>query len=267
MPTCWASQRAELRAAFSERRRQRGRARRRAAPCHDLAQTSRVHPGEDLILRRVVRLSRRRVGEPAVAEAAGISRVPGRIADESDAQRRLAQGLAELCHDLRRSVVQPIEDAQQTRADVIARGPARGRRVSGKSEEVVALAERQMQPLCDRGEHLLRRAGPVAALETGVVVRRHVAEGGDLLAAQPRSPAALAPLQPDIRGLQRLSPHPQECGERVSIDHVSFAFPVTRCGLCSTGRGPRSQDLLLHPSPPVGGAAYAFAQVVLAVTD
>ena len=109
----------------------------------------------------------------------------GRVAGERDAERGLPQRLAELGDDLGGGVVEAVEDAQQAGADVLAGRAARGRVVPGEPEQVVALVEREVQSLRDRGDHLLGRLRPALPLEPGVVVGRHVAERGDLLAAQP----------------------------------------------------------------------------------
>jgi hypothetical protein len=51
----------------------------------------------------------------------------------------------------------------------------------GEPEQVVALVEREVEPLSDRREHLPGGLWSAFPLEPGVVVGRHVAEGGDLL--------------------------------------------------------------------------------------
>jgi hypothetical protein len=57
-----------------------------------------------------------------------------------------------------------------------------GRRLVPREEEqVVALGARKMQPLRDRGDHLLRRLRSALPLQTRVVIRRHVAQRGNLL--------------------------------------------------------------------------------------
>ena len=53
--------------------------------------------------------------------------------------------------------------------------------LSGEPEQVVALVEREVQPLRDRRDHLPGRLGSAFPLEPRVVVGRHVAERGDLL--------------------------------------------------------------------------------------
>lgn len=63
-----------------------------------------------------------RVGEPAVADAPRRARVVGRVAGEGGAERGLPQGLPELGDDLRGGVAQPVEDAQQSGADVLVEG-------------------------------------------------------------------------------------------------------------------------------------------------
>ena len=88
--------------------------------------------------------------------------------------------------------------------------PRGGRVVPGEPEEVVALVEREVQPLRDRRDHLLRGLRPALPLEPRVVVGRHVAERGDLLAPQPAGPAARPARQADVLGLQRLASATEE---------------------------------------------------------
>lgn len=70
-----------------------------------------------------------------------------------------------------------------------------------KPEEVVSFAERQMQPLSDRGDHLLRRLRAAFLLKARVIVGRHVTQRGDFLAPQPGGATTLPAGQPDILGL------------------------------------------------------------------
>ncbi len=67
---------------------------------------------------------------------------------------------------------------------------------------MIAFVEREMQALSDGGDHLLRRLWAALLLEAGVVVGRHVAESGDLFAAETVGPAARARCKPHIFGLQ-----------------------------------------------------------------
>lgn len=82
-----------------------------------------------------------RIGEPPVDDASFRSAESGEVTGEGDAEFGLAQGLAEFGDDLGRSVVQAIEDAQQARADVLARVPSRRWLVFCEPEQVVALIE------------------------------------------------------------------------------------------------------------------------------
>ncbi|GAA1238804.1 hypothetical protein GCM10009578_094510 [Streptomyces rhizosphaericus] len=93
-----------------------------------------------------VKLSRGGVGEPSVAEAAGRAAEDRQIAGERDGRRGLPQSLAELGDDLRGSVVQTVEDAQQAGADVLAVRAPCGWSVSGEPEQVIALIEGEMSP-------------------------------------------------------------------------------------------------------------------------
>jgi hypothetical protein len=70
--------------------------------------------------------------------------VPGQIAQERDAEWRLAQGLTELSNDLSRGVSEPIQDTQDAGTDVLVARVANWRLVSGKPEQVVALVPREM---------------------------------------------------------------------------------------------------------------------------
>ena len=98
--------------------------------------------------------------------------------------------------------------------------PAGRRVVPGEAEQVVALVERQVQPLRDRGDHLLRRLRPALPLQPRVVVGRHVAERGDLLAAQPARCGGAA--RAAVRRPRAAAPPgdgAQELGQSGSIDH------------------------------------------------
>ena len=53
----------------------------------------------------------------------------------------------------------------------------------------------ELQCVGDALDDALGDAGGVAALEPGVVLVRDTREGGDLLAAHPRDPAAIAAIQ------------------------------------------------------------------------
>ena len=129
----------------------------------------------------IVELSRGGVGEPSVADAAGRAAVGGQVAGERDAERGLPQRLAELGDDLRGSVVQAVEDAQQAGADVLADRAPRGWVVPGEPEQVVTLIEGEVESLRDGGDHLLGWLGSALPLEPRVVVGRHVTERGHFL--------------------------------------------------------------------------------------
>src|SRR5215204_978746 len=166
-----------------------------------------------------VELSRGGVGEPSVADAAGRAAVGRQVAGERDAELGLPQGLAELCDDLRGSVVQAVEDAQQAGADVLTGRAPRGRVVSGEPEQVVALFEGEVESLRDGGDHLLGWLGSALPLEPRVVVGRHVTERGHFLPPQPACPAALPPREADVFGLQRLPAMPEKRRQFGSVDH------------------------------------------------
>lgn len=75
-----------------------------------------------------------------------------------------------------------------------------------------------MQPLRNSRDHLLRRLWPSLLLDSGVVVRRHVAEQGNLFAAQPARAAAVPPGQAYIVGLQSFAALAQKLGEAGAVD-------------------------------------------------
>ena len=155
------------------------------------------------------------------AGAGVLRRVPG----ERHPEAGLAQRLAELGDHLGRGVLEPVEDAQHAGADVLARSAARRRLVPGQAVEVVALGQRQVQPLRDGGDHLLRGVRPALPLEPGVVVGRHVAQRRDLLTAQPAGPAALTAGEADVLGLQGLAAQAEELREPGPVDHHETFLP------------------------------------------
>ena len=75
---------------------------------------------------------------------------------------------------------------------------SRGWVVPGEAEQVVAFVEGQMQPLRDRGDHLLGRVRAALPLEPAVVVGGDVAERGDFFAAQTSGSAPLPTRESDV---------------------------------------------------------------------
>ncbi|GMA87275.1 hypothetical protein GCM10025868_25250 [Angustibacter aerolatus] len=135
------------------------------------------------------------------------------VTEQRDRGRGLQQRLAHPVHHHRGGVLQAVEHPHEPGTDVVvARHPPR-RVVPGQPEQVVALVERQPQAAGDRPEHLLRRLRPALLLEPAVVVGRHAAQRGDLLAAQARGAPPRAARQPDVLGLQRLAAGAQQVGE------------------------------------------------------
>jgi NAD(P)-dependent dehydrogenase (short-subunit alcohol dehydrogenase family) len=110
---------------------------------------------------------------------------------------------------------------------LVARGAGR-RVVPGELEQVVALGERQVQAAGDRGEHRLGRRGTAALLEAPVVVGRHPAQRGDLLAAQPHGPASLPSRQAHVLRLHRLAARAQEVGELGAVHRAIVPRPRDR---------------------------------------
>ncbi len=150
----------------------------------------------------------------------------------------------------------------------------RGRRlVPGEAEEVVALVEREVQALGDRGDHLLRRLRAALALEPGVVVGRHVAQRGDLLAPQPgaydgaaraaaRRPRAAAPRgggagSRPVR-LDRSCGHPRPVGRTRAIHGSSGRG-------CGPGARHAGSDTTLHAD--AAGAPVPRRQYDLTIPD
>lgn len=131
-----------------------------------------------------------RIGEPAIPDAAGRPAIGALVTGESNAQRGLPQCLAEFGDYFRWSVVQAVQDAEQAWADVLGPGARRGSAMSGESEEMITLIDREVQALCDGGDHLLRLLRSGLAFDTRVVVRRHVAERRHFFSPQSAGPAA-----------------------------------------------------------------------------
>ena len=261
MPISWASHSvAEL---LALRQEQVGEVRGPgpgAAQGDHPAQARGVHPGEERVVLGRVERPGGGVGEPAVADAARRAGVAGRVTGEGDPQRGLAQRLAQLGDDLGGGVGEAVEDAQQAGADVLAGRAPRRRVVPGEPEQVVALVEREVQSLRDRGDHLLRGLRPALPLEARVVVGRHVAQRGDLLAPQPARPAALSARQADVLGLQRLAAPPQERRQPDPVDHRYR--PLLGAPPFLPARAPRSHG----PSIPLSGDGWpAQPRIGLAV--
>ena len=192
-----------------------------------------------------VQFPRRRIGEPAVAETACRALPQRRVAAERGPERRLAEGLAELGDDLGGRVIETIEDAQQSRADVLPRRGALVGHVPGETEQMVALGARQMESLRDGREHLWRRLRSAFPFEPGVVVRRHVRERRGLFATQSRGTTTDATRHPDVLGLQRLAPRAEEVRESRPVDHVP----------CLPAGRPPNQDAAIPPSAVRPGVA------------
>nr|BFF25432.1 hypothetical protein GCM10025732_33970 [Glycomyces mayteni] len=171
-----------------------------------------------------------RDGEPPEPQAPLGPGEPRGVPGQRHAEGRLPQRLAQFRDDLGGRVAEPVEDAQQPGADVLADDPRDGRPVPREAEQVVAFDARQVQALRDRGEHLLRRLRAALAFEPRVVVHGHVAQRRDLLAAQARGPAPRAPRQPHVLRLQRLAPRPEEPGQSGAVDQsvLPASAPVYR---------------------------------------
>jgi hypothetical protein len=124
--------------------------------------------------------------------------------------------------------------------------PLRGG-VPAEAEQVVPLVQAQVQPAGDRGEHLLGGVRATLLLDPAVIVGRHVAQRGDLLAAQATGAPARATGQSDILGLERLPPGAQEVGKLGAVHPPILPTPAE----------PRKE--LVIPGPPVPGQAEAPA--------
>ncbi|OEI67437.1 hypothetical protein Cus16_2870 [Curtobacterium sp. ER1/6] len=264
-------ERAELVGAAEQVVREPGSGGVRAAPCHDLAERRRVQPGGCLAVLDREQVAGARLGEPPPSARPLMAGALTRVAEQGGGERRLLQGLTELRDDLGRGVDQPVEDAHHARADVVGADAGLGRTVPGEAEEVVALLPRQVEPLRDRGDHLLGRLRSGPPLEPGVVVGGHVAERGDLLAPEARGPAPLPGREADVGRLQRLPSAAQEGAELRSIRHASIlrvrrlrshgsSGPGSRCGgvagwdrpgprATTTRRPPCRDDPSRSPSP------------------
>ena len=119
------------------------------------------------------------------------------------------------------------------RGDMLAAQRSHRRGVTRQPEQVVALVEREPQAAGDRGEHLLRRLRTATLLEPAVVVHRHVAQRGDLFAAQSGGAPPRAAAKADVFGLQHLAPTTEEVGQLRSV----HASSLRECGAAEQGTG------------------------------
>jgi hypothetical protein len=145
------------------------------------------------------------------------------VAQEGDGEPGLHEGLGEAAHDLGGRVVQPSEDPHEPGGDVVGAQVAAWGVVPGHAEQVVALVQGKMQTPGDRGEHRLGRLRPALLFEAAVVVGRHAAQRGDLLAPQAADAPARAAWEPDVLGLQRLPPGAEEVRQLCSVHVVSLS--------------------------------------------
>jgi len=130
--------------------------------------------GEDppvlrVVLRRIDLAGGRR-GEPAVHHVPFQAGPAGVVAEQRDGRPGLAQRLAVRGHDLRRGVLEPVQDPHDAGADVVGARVPGGARVPAEPEEVVAFRQGQVQAAGDGGEHLLGRVRPALLLDPAVVV-------------------------------------------------------------------------------------------------
>lgn len=148
--------------------------------------------------------------------------MPGLHAEKCCGETVLHERLPEVGDDLRRGVLESVEDPHEPGAHMVGAVHPRWRRVPGETEEVVPLVQRQPQPAGDRRHHLLRRLRATLLLQPRVVVRRHRAERRDLLTPQPRRTPPLPRTEPHVGRLQRLPPAPQEVGEPSAVHPPSL---------------------------------------------
>ena len=140
----------------------------------------------------------------------------GLRAEERFGEWVLLERHPEVGDDLRGGV-EPVEDAQERRADVVAAtGPGRCG-VPGELQQVVALVEGEPQRAGERADRLLGGPRAAALLEPRVEVGRHVRERRDLLSTQTRRAPAAAGAEADVLGLQRLTAAAEEVGEALAI--------------------------------------------------
>jgi hypothetical protein len=148
------------------------------------------------------------------------------IAEQRHRGPGLQQGLAEVRHDERRGVPQPVEDPHHARVDVPGvRGPSRCR-VTAEPEQMIAFLQGETQATSERAEDLFRRARTGRLFETRVVVDRHVAEHGHLLPAQATGAAALPTGQSGVLGAQGLAPAAEVLGQARAV-HVDHPFTAS----------------------------------------
>src|SRR5882757_8827049 len=153
--------------------------------------------------------------------------MPRLVADEEGGEPVLGQGLAEEIDDLGRGVVHALEDRRYAGVDAVGAREAVGYGVAGQPEQVVAFVHAETQTASDGGEYPLRGAGPALLLDTGVVVGRHVGQGGHFLAAQAAGAPAAGARQSDVLGPQRPASGAEEGRE---FRRVHDSAPVTSAG-------------------------------------
>jgi hypothetical protein len=130
----------------------------------------------------------------------------------------------------------------------VARGSGGGG--AGQVEEVLALGVVQLQGPGDGGQHALRGAADVAALQPRVVVEAHAGEHGDLLAAQPGYP----PVPAEVGDARLLRGDVRAAGDQ-ELPHLGLGAhgPHGMGGLPGVGGSGRAPQLGLVDRVP--GAA------------
>ena len=110
----------------------------------------------------------------------------------------LRQQVAQIAQNLGRNAVQPVEDVQHARPQVLP-GPFPLRRAAARRAGTGGLARRwSAAARGQRGQHLNRGLRAPGLLEPHVIVGRHPGEHRDLLAAQPRRTPPRPLDQPDV---------------------------------------------------------------------
>ena len=203
------------------------------------------------------------VGEPPVADAARrtprsasrhrASATPGGVwRSVSPSSVTISRG----------GVGEAVEDAQHPGAMCSLRGAAHRRLCARRAGRGGRARRGQVQPLGDRGDHLLRRLRARALLESRVVVGRHVAQRRDLLAAEAGRSAAAGRGQAHVLGLQGLAAAAEELGQLRSVHGPRSARvePGTD-DPCFRGPRPSSRGWRPRPSPTIAHRRAALVGV------
>ncbi len=184
-----------------------------------------MQPAVVLVLLRRVRGALGRVGEPAPHHVAAVLGHRTDAAQQRLGHRVLGQDVTEIAEHLHWRARQLVQQVQQSRAHVVARGAGGRGAPAGKEVEVVAFVAGQTQGAGQGGEHLRRGLRAAGLFEADVVVGGHARELGDLLAAQARRTPPGADGQTRVLGPDPVARAAQEVGECLTVDLHTVILP------------------------------------------